>query len=646
MSFSAVTTLKFLLVADDKISKAMQGAGKETEQTGQKMKGFSTGAKVAMVAAGAAVVGFAKASVDKFEQVTVESRQVQRALGGTLEQASRWREAAILSGVDATTFTKSAQKLDKTLVGAAQSTTLSAKMVKTLGFSFQDANGKVKPMGQLLPQIADKFAAMPDGADKTALAMTLFGKAGNSMLPMLSRGSAGIKDLMAQSDKFGTTLNGGAIDALSKSREDSRAFTAALDGLKVQIGAQLLPILNTLIGFILHYVLPVFQAITGFIKSHSQLFTVLGIVIGTLVAAWKLWTVALAVWNAVLAVNPIALVVIALVALGAGLVYAYKHSETFRAIVQGVFSAVSTAAKFMWDNFLKPIFISWKIQFNILKAVVMAVWNDGLHPVFIAIGAVFKVLWTVWLKPNIEAIKLAWKVMTTVISAAWNGVIKPLIGAFGTLFRTLWNVWLKPNIDFIKAGWHLIASALQTAWGIIKSVFNFIKSGISGLKTFVGNIVSGISNLWKGIGDGLQWVWDHTIGPIINMMRSGIQDVIDLKNTLSGNPNGITSRGGTLGGGVVGAPKHAFGGPVLAGHAYTVGERRTEVFIPNTSGRIMPDYVHHDNATPAAKFDTAAMERALDAILRELRKDRAVELDGYRVGQVMARQADRYSRGG
>ena len=44
--------------------------------------------------------------------------------------------------------------------------------------------------------------------------------------------------------------------------------------------------------------------------------------------------------NAVLSANPIGLIVLAIVALVAGLVTAYKRSETFRAIVDKVFAAV------------------------------------------------------------------------------------------------------------------------------------------------------------------------------------------------------------------------------------------------------------------------------------------------------------------
>lgn len=39
---------------------------------------------------------------------------------------------------------------------------------------------------------------MPDGAEKSALAMQLFGKNGMAMLPFLNKGAAGIQELMTR----------------------------------------------------------------------------------------------------------------------------------------------------------------------------------------------------------------------------------------------------------------------------------------------------------------------------------------------------------------------------------------------------------------------------------------------------------------
>lgn len=56
------------------------------------------------------------------------------------------------------------------------------------------------------------------------------------------------------------------------------------------------------------------------------------------------WTGAQWLLNAALTANPIGLVVVAVAALVAGIIYAYKHSETFRNIVQGAWQGIKTAA--------------------------------------------------------------------------------------------------------------------------------------------------------------------------------------------------------------------------------------------------------------------------------------------------------------
>jgi hypothetical protein len=336
-------TLKFLLMAEDKASKILQHTGGEVDKAGKKVGGFSTTAKVAMAGAGLAVVGFAASSISKFKQVTTESRGLQRSLGGTLEEASRLREAAILSGVDVETFGKSMQKVDKTLVGATANQKTAAAMTKTLGFAFQDAHGHVKPMGELLPQIADKFAGMADGPEKTALAMKLFGKAGTQMLPFLSKGASGIKELEKESDKFGTTIGNKSIKDLAAAKEGQRKWQASMDGLKVTIGAQLLPMVTQFINFIRDHVIPIVQKITGFIRDHQGVMKLLGIVIGTVVVGLKIWAIVQGVLNAVMAANPIALVVIAIAGLAAGIIYAYKHSAAFRRIVADAFGVVRAA---------------------------------------------------------------------------------------------------------------------------------------------------------------------------------------------------------------------------------------------------------------------------------------------------------------
>lgn len=74
-------------------------------------------------------------------------------------------------------------------------------------------------------------------------------------------------------------------------------------------------------------------------------FIAFKVVTGIIQAATK----AQAIWNAVMGMNPIGLVVIALAALAAGLVYAYQNSETFRDIVDGAFQTVLGVVTGVWN---------------------------------------------------------------------------------------------------------------------------------------------------------------------------------------------------------------------------------------------------------------------------------------------------------
>jgi phage-related protein len=70
-------------------------------------------------------------------------------------------------------------------------------------------------------------------------------------------------------------------------------------------------------------------------------------------AASKVWAAGQWLLNAALTANPLGLVVVAVVALVAAIVIAYKKSETFRNIVSGAFSVVRNAAEAVASFFLK-----------------------------------------------------------------------------------------------------------------------------------------------------------------------------------------------------------------------------------------------------------------------------------------------------
>jgi hypothetical protein len=91
-------------------------------------------------------------------------------------------------------------------------------------------------------------------------------------------------------------------------------------------------------------------------------------------AATKAATIAMVALNVVLRLNPIMLVVTALIALGAALVTAYKKSETFRRIVDGAFSKVKSVA----INTFEAIKSAIDPVLNVFEDIVAAV-KDVIH---------------------------------------------------------------------------------------------------------------------------------------------------------------------------------------------------------------------------------------------------------------------------
>ncbi len=195
---------------------------------------------------------FAKSSMQQFESLGQTTLKLQRYMGGSAEDASRLAHAFTMTGVDSDTASKGLGILSKHLAA-------NDKAAKSLGISFQDSSGKVKPMNELLPQIAEKFKNMPAGAEKSALAMKLFGKNGMAMLPFLNKGSAGIQELMAQSDALGTTLTGKDLDAVKEYTKAKRQWSEAIKGVQVSLGKNLYPVLTSLATKLLPLLLPKLQ---------------------------------------------------------------------------------------------------------------------------------------------------------------------------------------------------------------------------------------------------------------------------------------------------------------------------------------------------------------------------------------------------
>jgi len=209
----------------------------KADGTASKFSGTATKIGAGLMAAGAGLVSFAIQSTNTTEALGKETLKLQRYTGMSAEQASKLAYASKMSGVQVDSLGAGLGKLSKAMEAGNPA-------FDKLNISVRDSSGKLRSMGSVLPEVADKFAAMENGPEKTAAALQLFGRAGMDLMPFLNKGSQGIKELSDEAEKMGLVLSQGNIDAVRKSITAHRQLDAALSGVRNQIGIQMIPILT------------------------------------------------------------------------------------------------------------------------------------------------------------------------------------------------------------------------------------------------------------------------------------------------------------------------------------------------------------------------------------------------------------------
>lgn len=119
---------------------------------------------LAPVVTGVGLGAMAKGAIDAADDMNDLSQKT----GVSVEQLSRFKQAADASGTSIEGVGSAMVKLNRNL---ATGNDQAALALQGLGISATDAAGKLKSTDQIMLEVADKFATMPDGAQKSATAM-------------------------------------------------------------------------------------------------------------------------------------------------------------------------------------------------------------------------------------------------------------------------------------------------------------------------------------------------------------------------------------------------------------------------------------------------------------------------------------------
>jgi phage-related tail protein len=214
------------------------------------LAGFASFAKaglatvaVAATAAGAALSVAVKGAIDHADELSKTAQSV----GVTTEALSRLEWAAQLSDVSLQELSAGLQRLTRNLSEVAQGRSpQAATAFRALGISVTDAAGNLRSSDAVLADVAEQFARLEDGSEKTALAIALFGRAGANLIPLLNSGRTGLAEMAAEADRLGITIGTNTGKAAEQFNDSLTRLQAVFDGIVNKVMAAVLPALNRL----------------------------------------------------------------------------------------------------------------------------------------------------------------------------------------------------------------------------------------------------------------------------------------------------------------------------------------------------------------------------------------------------------------
>lgn len=133
--------------------------------------------------------------------------RMSKVAGLSTDAFQKMTFAAKMTDIEAGDLAVGLKKLSTSMDEASRGTGEAVGWFSTMGISVKTAAGGLKPLDKIMGEIADKFSQWEDGPRKIAIAVDLFGKSGQNLIPYLNQGADGLKRFYEEAERLGVVLD-------------------------------------------------------------------------------------------------------------------------------------------------------------------------------------------------------------------------------------------------------------------------------------------------------------------------------------------------------------------------------------------------------------------------------------------------------